>query len=92
MLCYLGFLSAISNTEIVQWKFQICLPDRMPVIRVILISKSRIFGTSWRSQRDILEKLRVIYQYAFPDNAVLHFIITHMLFSIFVHRIGSVMF
>ena len=37
-------------------------------------------------------KITVTFQYAFPGNTVLHFIITHILYSKFIRRIGSFMF
>ena len=55
IVCYLEFLSAISNTQIVRWTW-FCTPDRLPVITVILSYpktsslRLRIFRTSWRSQ------------------------------------------
>ena len=54
ILCYLGFVVVISNTQIVQWTW-LCPPDRLPVIRVVILShlKVRVFRTGWRSQRDI---------------------------------------
>ena len=71
-------------------------PRRLPLIRIILpypqtkFLRSRIFRTSWRSQDT--NKITVIYQYAFRGNTVLHFIITHILCSKFMRRIGKVMF
>ena len=56
MVCYFGFLAAISNTEIVQSMWLCPPPDRLPVIQVVLSylktnsSRSHIFRPKCGSQ------------------------------------------
>ena len=92
IVCYLGFLAAISNTQIVQWTW-LCTPDRLPGIRVILPHlKLAYFRNKLAFSTRYTNQITPIHQYAFPGDTALHFIITHILSSKFMHRIGSVMF
>ena len=81
MLCYLGFVAVIFNTQIVQWTW-FCPSDRMPVIRVVILSHLKVvcFQNRLAFSTRYTNKITVICHYAFPGNTVLHFIITHILF------------
>ena len=65
----------------------------LPVISVILsYLKVAYFQNKLAFSTRYINKITVIYQCVFPGNTVLHFVITHMLSSKFIRRIGSVMF
>ena len=92
IVCYLGFLAVICNTQIVQWTW-FCPLDRLPVIRVSLSHlKVAHFQNKLAFSTRYTNKITVIYQYAIPGNTLLHFIITRILSSKITHRIGLVMF
>ena len=60
--------------------------NRLPVIRVILSHlKVAYFQNKLAFSTRYTNKITVLYQYAFPGNTELHFIITNILSSNFTH-------
>ena len=56
----LGFLAAISKPQIVQWMW-FCPLNRLPVIRVVLISKQTLRALVFSEQAVVLKIRFVLY-------------------------------